>query len=126
MTAPDPTEQQVYNQFWGGPADAPAGAPAAAPEDAIVMYDGATPAYFPWAKLATGGWWAWDLRSVVLTFVHDLLRVLVPSPPSSVAGQPYGLRDSINTTLFLAEQNNQILRVIADKLQVDVSTIVGQ
>jgi hypothetical protein len=124
MTTPDPTEQAVYNQFWGGAARPAVGAPPAAPADAIVMYDGAQPKWFKWASLPNGGWWTWDLRSTILTFVHDLLRVQVPTPPSGVSGQPYGLRDSINTTLFLAEQNNAILRAIAKQTGTDISAII--
>ena len=124
MGAPDPTEQSIYNQMWGAGANPPAGAPAPAPGDAIVMYDGAQPKWFSWAKLANGGWWAWDLRGPLLTFIHDILRVLVPKPPTGVTGQPYGTRDSINTTLFLAEQNNAILRAIAKQTNTDISAIV--
>lgn len=125
MTTPDPTEAAVFTQFYGGAASPPAGAPAGAPADAIVMYQGATPKWFTWARLSNGGYWAWDLRSILLKFVADFLRVQVPVPPSGVAGQPYGVRDSINTTLFLAEQNNAILRAVADKTGTDISAITA-
>lgn len=126
MSAPDPTEAAVYSQVWGGAASPPPGAPPAAPADAVVMYAGATKQWFSWAQLTNGGWWAWDLRSVVLKFASDLLRVLVPSAPTGQAGQPYGFRDSVNTQHYLAEQNNAILRAIAKQTGTDISAILTE
>lgn len=126
MSTPDSTEAAVFGQMYGGAPSPPAGAPAEAPSDAIIMYQGASPKWFTWAQLANGGYWAWDLRSILLKFVADTLRVLVPVPPSGTPGQPYGLRDSINTTLFLAEQNNAILQAIAKQTGTDISAIVAK
>jgi hypothetical protein len=126
MSAPDPTEAGVFNAFFGAGGPPPPGAPGFAPSDAVIMYKGATKEFFPWAQLPNGGYWAWTLRGMFLTFISDLLRVMVPQAPTGVTGQPYGFRDSVNSTLFLAEQNNQILRAIAAKTGTDISSIVGK
>lgn len=104
--------------------------PGPQPSDAIIMFDGAPKSIFPWAQLVNGGWWAWDMRGIVFTFVHDLLRFQKPGD-AKLAGtfnpsMPWGLRDQINRTHLLAEQNQQILIAIAKAANVDISAIVGQ
>ena len=128
MTAPDPVEVSVNNQCWGSGGTAPAGAPAGAPADAIVMYDGATPKVYPWAKLPNGGWYAWDLRSVILTLAHDLLRCqpIDNGKPPTDRTTPTGLRDSINQILYLADQNNRILQALAAAGKVDITAILAE
>jgi len=103
--------------------------PGPQPNDAIIMFDGAPRSIFPWAKLTNGGWWAWDVRSVLLTFAHDLLRFQKPGDAKLIGtfnpAMPWGLRDQINRIHLLAEQDHQILVAIAAKTGTDISTIVS-
>lgn len=125
MTAPDPAAA-VAQQFFGAGGQTPIDAPAGAPSDAIVMYKGASHAVFPWAQYSYGGWWAWDLRSVLLKFVEDLLRVEVPAQASGGdANTPFGFRDSINDQHLLALQNNYMLKALCKAQNVDLSGMPG-
>lgn len=110
MTAPDPAVVVQGQLFPPGPQ----------PADAITMYEGATQ-----AKNGFAPWRAWDVRGPFLKLAWDLLRFQVPTAPSADATLPVGLRDSVNQSLFLAKQNNQILRALAKAGNVDISAITG-
>ncbi|MDR3662035.1 MAG: hypothetical protein P4L86_16910 [Mycobacterium sp.] len=126
MTAPDPATS-VNQQFWGANyGDPPGGAPAGAADDAIVIYDGADRADFPWAKLPNGGWWAWDLRGSILTFTHDLLRFQKPTDHATDdPTKPVGLRDSVSRQHLLTEQNNFMLRKLCAGMHIDLTGMPG-
>jgi hypothetical protein len=130
MTSPDPATS-VNQSFWGAKfGNAPVGAPPGAPDDAIVLCDGADPADFPWAHSLGGGkvglGWSWDLRGALLPFIHDLFRWLRPTDAAS--GDPtklWGMRDSVNRQHLLAEQNNYLLKALAQKAGIDISKMPG-
>lgn len=120
MTAPDPTTV-VQNQFFP---------PGPKPADAIILYEGADPTYQSWADLSSptkGGWWAWDLRSPILRLAWDLLRFMLidNGKPGTDRKRPVGLRDSVNTILYQTDQNNQILRRMAQVANINITDITG-
>jgi hypothetical protein len=110
MTAPDPAVL-VQNQLFP---------PGPQPADAITLYEGADK-----AKNGFTPWRAWDLRGPLLKLCWDLLRFQVPAKPNPDPTVPVGLRDSVNAILFLSNQNNKILRKLAEVGKVDISEIVG-
>ena len=99
------------------------------PGDKIVVYEGADKAHFPWAQLANGGWWAWDLRGWVRQLVWDLLRFQKPVD-KKITGDfdpalPWGLRDQITRIHLLQEQNNWMLRKLMDANKLPTTGMPG-
>ena len=113
MTAPDPAfvvQQQVF----------PPGPP---PPDAITVYDGADP-----AKGQNFSFRAWDLRGPILRIVWDLLRFRKIGDGKQFGADatvPHGLYDWVLYTAYLTNQNNQILRKLAQVGNIDISAITN-
>lgn len=104
--------EDVAGQFFG-----------AGSQDQCTIYDG-----FPQARAGVFGWFRVpDIRAVVFTLAHDLLRGLVPQDR---AGQldisvPWGFRDSVSVQHMLAVQNNWLLTELAKAGKVDVTKMPG-
>ena len=90
------------------------------PADTIVVYQGADAqrnGFAPWS--------AWDMRGWIRQLVWDLLRfrLIDEGKPNPDRTLPMGLFDHIVRIDFQTDQNNQILRRIAEKLEVDISDL---
>lgn len=103
--------------------------PGPRPKDAILVYEGADPKYQTWALEKNGGFWAWDLRGPILRLVWDLLRFMKidNGKPNSDGDRkrPIGLRDSVNQILYQTDENNKILRRLAQVGAINISDITG-
>lgn len=111
--APDPATVVRDQMFPPGPV----------PRDAITMYDGAVQ-----AKNGFASWKAWDLRGPILKMAWDLLRfqLIGAGKPNADRTVPYGLRDSVNRIMYQTDQNNQILRKMAQVAGIDITDITSQ
>lgn len=112
MTAPDPAwvvQQQVFP-------------PGPQPADAITMYDGALP-----AKNGFAPWKSWDIRGWLNRLTWDLLRfqTIDSGKPNADRTVPYGLRDTVSAIWYLVDQNNQLLRAIAAKVDANVAAVAA-
>lgn len=106
--APDPATVVMNELFPPGPM----------PPDAITLYDGALQ-----AKNGFSPWKSWDVRGWLNRLVWDLLRfqTIDSGKPNSDRTVPYGLRDTVTATWYLADQNNVLLRAIATKVGLTVA-----
>jgi hypothetical protein len=102
----------VRNQFFG------VGGP-----DQLRMYDGFAPAQGG----GFGSYFVRDLRGVLFTFVHDLLRGLKPVDRAhdNDVNAVWGFRDSVNVQHLLAVQNNYMLRKLCEANKIDLSKMPG-
>lgn len=112
MTAPDPAFVVQQQLFPPGPE----------PSDSITMYDGHPAGLNGWSS-----WKAWDMRSWLNRLTWDLLRSQPVSQgkPTYASTVPIGLRDAITRIAYQTDQNNQILRKLAQVGNIDISAITG-